>query len=185
MTRPRSSSARSNNSEARAPSASPRFPSSNPNLNDLTLPDGLLLDDIPSYQLSSSSNLLIPIYGTGSPYPTLASSSSPARPRGTTVGDTPPTPSYNPNSSYRPTPRGGSVPMFQSGQNPSRQCTSPSPLKIRRIKTCFAHKTCLEVPYSLQYIVLIYSKMCHHLLRPCHLLLRRISCLSLLHLPGP
>jgi mitogen-activated protein kinase kinase kinase len=127
MTRERSSSARSINSAA--PAASPRFPASSntsntiSNSNDLAIPDGFL-DDIPP--LSSSSNLLIPIYGTGSPYPTISSSNSSGRPRtASSIGDTPPTPSYNPNNSYRP--RGASSTMYQSGQNSSRQYVPPPP----------------------------------------------------------
>ncbi|KAG9235234.1 BcBCK1, mitogen-activated protein kinase [Amylocarpus encephaloides] len=124
--RPRASSTRSNNSEAR-PQPSPRR---NPTNNELTVPDSLLLNDIP--HLSSSSNLLIPLYGTGSPYPTL---SSPSRPRArSAAADPSPSPLFSPNTAYRPSTRAGPpVPMYQPSQrhpsvtDPSRQYVVPPP----------------------------------------------------------
>ncbi|KAH8592240.1 hypothetical protein B0O99DRAFT_630102 [Bisporella sp. PMI_857] len=126
--RPRSSSARSIHSDAarRTPAASPRFPS-----NELSVPaDGLTLDDIPDYQLSSSSNLLIPIYGAASPYPTISNSSTAARPRARSAVTEPlPGTLYTSNNSYRPSSRAGSnVPMYQSGQrHPSQAGQFPPP----------------------------------------------------------
>ncbi|KAK0110423.1 hypothetical protein ONS96_002035 [Cadophora gregata f. sp. sojae] len=113
--RPRSSSARSNNSDAhRVPAPSPRITSH----ADFQVSDGIILNDVPQYNLTSSSNLLIPLYGVGSPYPTLASSSSPSRPRArSTAGDPLPSPSLSSNNSYRPSIRSGPlVQMYQPGQ---------------------------------------------------------------------
>ena len=125
--RPRSSSTRSNNTEAsRVPAASPRISSH----TDLRAPDDLLLNDVPQYNLSSSSGLLIPIYGrNGSPYPPLASSISTARPRASSAAsDPPPSPLSTPNNnSYRPSTRAG--PMYQPGQrqDASRPYVIPPP----------------------------------------------------------
>ncbi|KAG9249142.1 BcBCK1, mitogen-activated protein kinase [Calycina marina] len=119
VTRPRSSSARSNTSDAsrRTPSASPRFPSSEVNASD-----GLILEDFPLYQLSSSSNLLIPIYGTGSPYPT----STAARPRAQSAAPGP-LPGYN--NSYRPANSRSGPPaqMYQPGQRQAGSYLPPPP----------------------------------------------------------
>ncbi|XMA13888.1 hypothetical protein WAI453_006679 [Rhynchosporium graminicola] len=113
--RPRSSSTRSNKSDAHTvPAPSPRITSH----EDFELSDGIVLNDVPQYNLSSSSNLLIPLYGVGSPYPTLASTSSPIRPRaGSTAGDPLPSPSFSSNNSYRPSARPGpGIQMYQPGQ---------------------------------------------------------------------
>lgn len=128
--RPRSSSARSNNSDtSRAPAASLRYRLSNADLN--TSEGGLFLDDIPSYQLSSSSNLLIPIYGTGSPYPTISAATSPSRPRArSALAESVPIPLYTPPSSYQgPNRSSPAAPMYQAGQraDPSRQYVPPPP----------------------------------------------------------
>ncbi|KAF4636147.1 hypothetical protein G7Y89_g1943 [Cudoniella acicularis] len=136
-TRPRSSSARSNNSDAnRAPAASPRR---NPSTStaELTVPDGLFLNDVPTYEYntSSSSNLLIPLYGAGSPYPSIAASGSPSRPRARSAAADPlPSPLFSPNTSYRPATRAGpGISMYQPGQrhpsvpDPTRQYVPPPP----------------------------------------------------------
>ncbi|KAL2072267.1 hypothetical protein VTL71DRAFT_11610 [Oculimacula yallundae] len=131
--RPRSSSARSNNSDGHIlPAPSPRITSH----ADIQLSDGILLNDVPQYNLTSSSNLLIPLYGVGSPYPTLASTSSPSRPRArSTAGDPLPSPSFNSNNSYQPSPRSGpGVQMYQPGQrhpsaaDASRYLPPPPPM---------------------------------------------------------
>jgi len=130
--RPRSSSARSNNSDVhRGPLASPRR---NPNPSstgpELTVPDGLFLNDVPTYTVSSSSNLLIPLYGTGSPYPTISASSSPSRPRARSAAAEPiSSPLFSPNTPYRPSTRSG-LPMYQPGQrvaDAARQYVVPPP----------------------------------------------------------
>ena len=112
--RPRSGSTRSNNSDAgrpERPSASPRYRTSN---SELTAPNDISLDDIPRYQLRSSSNLLIPTYGAnGSPYPILPT--SPARPRARSAAAKSVPTSYVAPNSNRPATRSG-VPMYQPGQ---------------------------------------------------------------------
>ncbi|KAF8866083.1 hypothetical protein BDZ45DRAFT_332210 [Acephala macrosclerotiorum] len=125
--RPRSSSARSNNSEANRLPVSPRISSH----SELQVPEDLILNDVPQYNLSSSSGLLIPIYGNGnSPYPSLAASSS-SRPRARSAAADPLLSSLNtPNNSYRPPTRSGpSIPMYQPGQrqDASRQYVVPPP----------------------------------------------------------
>jgi mitogen-activated protein kinase kinase kinase len=132
--RPRASSTRSyNNTETPRPQPSPRR---NPSTaSELTVPDGLLLNDVPTYNVSSSSNLLIPLYGTGSPYPTIAAS-SPSRPRARSAAADPlPSPLFGPSStSYRPAARTAqNVPMYQPSQrhpsvnDNSRQYVPPPP----------------------------------------------------------
>ncbi|PBP19722.1 MAP kinase kinase kinase [Diplocarpon rosae] len=61
--------------------------------------DGLILSDVPQYNLSSSSGLLAPLYGSGSPYPSLDSTRPTAR---STAGDLLPSPSFSSTSSYQP-----------------------------------------------------------------------------------
>ncbi|KAE8449957.1 hypothetical protein EG329_007096 [Mollisiaceae sp. DMI_Dod_QoI] len=131
--RPRSSSARSNNSEAnRLPAVSPRISTR----ADLQVPEDLVLSDIPQYNLSSSSGLLAPIYGNGgSAYPPLATSTSSPRPRARSAAADPlPSPLNAPNNSYRPSTRSGpNLPMYQPGQrhpsaaDASRQYVVPPP----------------------------------------------------------
>ncbi|TVY84335.1 MAP kinase kinase kinase mkh1, partial [Lachnellula suecica] len=126
--RPRSSSARSNNSDVNRPLASPRR---NPIGAELTVPDGLLLNGVPTYNVSSSSNLLIPLYGTGSPYPTIAASSAPSRPRSRSAAVEPiPSPLFSPSTpTYRPSTRSG-LPMYQPAQRvdaTGRQYVVPPP----------------------------------------------------------
>jgi mitogen-activated protein kinase kinase kinase len=132
--RPRASSTRSNNNaEAPRPQVSPRrHPST---ASELTLPEGLLLD-VPTYNVSSSSNLLIPIYGTGSPYPSIPPSSPAARPRArsTAAADPLPSPLFNPGAPYRPAnPSSQNIAMYQPSQrHPSvndgpRQYVPPPP----------------------------------------------------------
>ena len=132
--RPRASSTRSNqNAEGARPHPSPRR---SPSItSELTLPDGVFLNDVPTYNLSSSSNLLIPLYGTGSPYPTIAAS-SPSRPRArSAAADALTSPLFAPGPSYRPSTRSGQnpPPMYQPGQRhpsvtgPSGQYAVPPP----------------------------------------------------------
>src|ERR1700683_5056981 len=122
--RPRSSSAN------RAPAASPR----NTSHSDLQVPEDLVLNDVPQYNVSSSSNLLIPLYGIGSPYPILSSASATSRPRARSAAAEPlPSPSYPANNSYRPSTRSGpgAPVMYQPGQrhpggpDPPRQYVIP------------------------------------------------------------
>jgi mitogen-activated protein kinase kinase kinase len=131
--RPRASSTRSNNNaEVPRPQASPRR---NPSTtSELTVPDGLLLNDVPTYNVSSSSNLLIPLYGTGSPYPTIAPA-SPSRPRARSAATDPlPSPLFSPSTPYRPATRSAqNVAMYQPSQrhpsvnDASRQYVPPPP----------------------------------------------------------
>ncbi|TVY55889.1 MAP kinase kinase kinase mkh1, partial [Lachnellula cervina] len=113
--RPRSSSARSNNSDVNRPPASPRRTPAGPGL---TVPDGqghgLFQNDFPAYNLSSSSNLLVPIYGAASPYPSsITASSSPLRPRARSAAAEPiPSPLFSPNTPYQPS----ALPMYQPAQ---------------------------------------------------------------------
>ncbi|KAL9026903.1 MAG: hypothetical protein Q9196_004505 [Gyalolechia fulgens] len=93
--RHRSSSARSNNSDPNARQASTPSPSPYPQHSGSTVPEDLILNDVPTYGASTApSSLLIPSQGTGSPYPSIASGSasshpqpppSPARPRASTT----------------------------------------------------------------------------------------------------
>ncbi|RFU32533.1 hypothetical protein B7463_g3809, partial [Scytalidium lignicola] len=141
--RARSYSARSNISDtARAVPPSPKAP-----LAHVDLPEGLVLNDIPTYGLANgSSNLQIPSYGAGSPYPALGTSSphshtpsSTARPRARSTASDPlalaPPPPYLTNGgTYRsPSRQGPPIPMYQPGQrhgsaaDASRQYVPPPP----------------------------------------------------------
>ncbi|KAL9003115.1 MAG: hypothetical protein Q9188_003997 [Gyalolechia gomerana] len=119
--RHRSSSARSNNSDLNARQASTPSPSPYPQHSGNTVPEDLILSDVPTYGASTAaSSLLIPSQGTGSPYPSIASGSasshtqlppSPARPRASTA-DLPAGPGI-----YRPSQRGGQNFLgYQQGQ---------------------------------------------------------------------
>ncbi|KAM0309435.1 hypothetical protein ACHAO8_009064 [Botrytis cinerea] len=109
--RPQSSSTRSNTSfldPSRAVQASPR---NKPSSNELTIPESnLLLNNVPTYAVSSSASLLIPTaYGTGSSYPTIVASSSPSRPRAHSAATNPQPPSlYSPATHSRHSTRSGS-----------------------------------------------------------------------------
>ncbi|CAG8980185.1 hypothetical protein HYALB_00007428 [Hymenoscyphus albidus] len=141
--RPRASSTRSNISNhselttgsSSRPQPSPRRAPSN-NDRDLSVP--LYLNDVPTLTTHSSSNLLIPFYGvggSGSPYPTIAASSAPSRPRSrsaVTTADPLPSPLFAPPSPYRPSPSTRASPgaMYQPGQrvpDASRQYVPPPP----------------------------------------------------------
>ncbi|KAI4119678.1 MAG: hypothetical protein LQ345_000476 [Seirophora villosa] len=90
--RHRSSSARSNNSDLNPRQASP---SPYQHHSGSTVPEDLILNDVPTYGASpSASSLLIHSQGTGSPYPSISSTApsshpqpppSPARPRASTT----------------------------------------------------------------------------------------------------
>lgn len=127
--RPRSSSARSNNSDVNRPAASPRRTPAGP---ELTVPGGLFLNDVPTYNVGSSSNLLIPLYGTGSPYPTIADSGSPSRPRARSAATEPPPSSlFNSSTQYQPSQH-SALPMYQPAQaqrvaDAARQYVPPPP----------------------------------------------------------
>ncbi|KAI9680812.1 MAG: hypothetical protein M1817_004252 [Caeruleum heppii] len=78
--RQRSSSARSNNPEPQGRDARTPSPSNYPRVvGSVVVPDDLVLHDVPSYKAanSSSSSLLIPSHGVGSPYPTISGPNSP------------------------------------------------------------------------------------------------------------
>jgi len=71
--RQRSSSARSNNSDNNARQTSTPSPSHYPQAsNGSTVPEDLVLNDVPTYGRSTGSNLLIPSQGIGSPYPSIS-----------------------------------------------------------------------------------------------------------------
>ncbi|KAJ8063821.1 hypothetical protein OCU04_007680 [Sclerotinia nivalis] len=121
--RPRSSSTRSNTSlleSSRAVQASPR---KKPSKAELTVPESLLLlNNVPTYAVSSSASLLIPTaYGSGSSYPTIVASSSPSRPRAHSAATNlaPPT-VYSPATySQHSTQSGPDPSMYQPGRYPS------------------------------------------------------------------
>ncbi|MCJ1236137.1 hypothetical protein MMC14_004114 [Varicellaria rhodocarpa] len=120
-TRHRSSSARSNNSD-QAPKQNSASSPSPFGQQQSTIPDDLILNDVPSY---GSSSLLLPGSGGSSPYPAIASG-GPAlsqgqtpnlpRARANTAADY----GVGPPSSYRPTPRAAGAPQlpigYQQGQ---------------------------------------------------------------------
>ncbi|KAL8789086.1 MAG: hypothetical protein Q9213_001349 [Squamulea squamosa] len=93
--RHRSSSARSNNSDLNSRQTSTPSPSSFPHQSGNSVPEDLILNDVPTYGASqATSSLLIPSQGTGSPYPSISSGGtssfpqpplSPARPRASTT----------------------------------------------------------------------------------------------------
>ncbi|KAL9601008.1 MAG: hypothetical protein Q9219_002830 [cf. Caloplaca sp. 3 TL-2023] len=119
--RHRSSSARSNNSDLNVRQTSTPSPSPYPQHSGSTVPEDLILNDVPTYGVSSAaSSLLIPSQGTGSPYPSISSSStsshpqpppSPARPRASTAD------LAGGQGIYRPSQRGGQNFLgYQQGQ---------------------------------------------------------------------
>ncbi|KAL8716803.1 MAG: hypothetical protein Q9225_005895, partial [Loekoesia sp. 1 TL-2023] len=119
--RHRSSSARSNNSDLNSRQTSTPSPSLYPQHLGSTVPEDLILNDVPTYGASpAASSLLIPSQGTGSPYPSISPSStsshpqpppSPARPRASTA-DLP-----TGQGIYRSGQRGGQNFLgFQQGQ---------------------------------------------------------------------
>ncbi|KAI9822430.1 MAG: hypothetical protein M1827_000149 [Pycnora praestabilis] len=149
--RQRSSSARSNNSDINGRQAS--SPSPIPftlSQTAVQLPDDLILNDVPSYNVSSSSSsLLIPSYGSGSPYPTISGGNSPyiqmsqqlgARPRAHTSADqevisqnnyrsnnTRPIPGAPINMQYQPAPRHASANQTIDAQRPQYIPAPPLP----------------------------------------------------------
>ncbi|CAO1602564.1 mitogen-activated protein kinase kinase kinase [Xanthoria calcicola] len=119
--RHRSSSARSNNSDLNSRQTSTPSPSPFPHQSGNSVPEDLILNDVPTYGPSqTTSSLLIPSQGTGSPYPSISSSGnssfpqpppSPARPRASTT-DLPTGQGY-----FRPNQRGGPGYLgYQQGQ---------------------------------------------------------------------
>ena len=91
--RQRSSSARSNNSELNQRQTSTPSPSSfQQHQPASTVPEDLILSDVPTYGVSNSQpSLAIPSQGSGSPYPSISgggqSSASGVRPRASTTAD--------------------------------------------------------------------------------------------------
>ena len=75
--RQRSSSARSNNSDHNVRQTSTPSPSHYPQQNEPTVPEDLVLNDVPTYSRNVSSNLLIPSQGIGSPYPAISGGTPP------------------------------------------------------------------------------------------------------------
>ncbi|KAL9592531.1 MAG: hypothetical protein Q9179_006627, partial [Wetmoreana sp. 5 TL-2023] len=119
--RHRSSSARSNNSDLNSRQTSTPSPSHYPHHSGNTVPEDLILNDVPTYGASpAASSLLIPSQGTGSPYPSISSGNtpsytqpppSPARPRASTA-DLPAG-----QGVFRPGQRGGQGLLgYQQGQ---------------------------------------------------------------------
>ncbi|KAL8967507.1 MAG: hypothetical protein Q9183_002891, partial [Haloplaca sp. 2 TL-2023] len=119
--RHRSSSARSNNSDVNSRQTSTPSPSPYQHHPASTVPEDLILNDVPTYGANqAASSLLIPSQGIGSPYPSIASGSnspytqpppSPARPRASTADQT------GGPGVYRPGQRGGQVYLnFPPGQ---------------------------------------------------------------------
>ncbi|KAL8999624.1 MAG: hypothetical protein Q9169_001584 [Polycauliona sp. 2 TL-2023] len=120
--RHRSSSARSNNSDLNPRQTSSPSPSPFPHQSGNSVPEDLILNDVPTYGASqTNSSLLIPSQGTGSPYPSISSCggtssfpqppSSPARPRASTT-DLPTGPGF-----FRLNQRGGPGYLgYQQGQ---------------------------------------------------------------------
>ena len=121
-TRHRSSSARSNNSDHNSRQPTTASPSPYTQTPSAVIPDDLVLNDVPSYGISS---LVIPNANGNSPYPTIASNglsytqgqiSNQQRSRAGTAVDH----SGGQASNYRPTARtGGGPPMhvgYQQGQ---------------------------------------------------------------------
>ena len=71
--RERSSSARSNHSDHNARQTSTPSPSHYPqHSNGSTVPEDLVLNDVPTYGRNPASSLLIPSQGIGSPYPAIS-----------------------------------------------------------------------------------------------------------------
>ncbi|MCJ1306048.1 hypothetical protein MMC08_008866, partial [Hypocenomyce scalaris] len=111
--RQRSSSARSNNSEFNSRNTSSPSPSPYSREQSSTVPDDLILSDVPNYNAANaSSSLSIPSQGTGSPYPAIPSGVSsypqaqaptPQRPRASTAADQ----NGGQQGNYRPSPRAG------------------------------------------------------------------------------
>ncbi|KAL9634517.1 MAG: hypothetical protein Q9204_002973 [Flavoplaca sp. TL-2023a] len=110
--RHRSSSARSNNSDLNGRQTSTPSPSPFPHQSGSSVPEDLILNDVPTYGASQTTpSLLIPSHGTGSPYPSISSGGgnspfpqpppSPARPRASTA-DLPTGPGF-----FRTNQRGG------------------------------------------------------------------------------
>ena len=97
--RERSSSARSNHSEHNARQTSTPSPSHYAqHLTGSTVPEDLVLNDVPTYGRTPTSSLLIPSQGVGSPYPSIAgpaptstpsSGSASQRPRASTADQAP------------------------------------------------------------------------------------------------
>ncbi|KAL8808759.1 MAG: hypothetical protein Q9200_004044 [Gallowayella weberi] len=131
--RHRSSSARSNNSDLNSRQTSSPSPSPYPHQSGSTVPEDLILNDVPTYGASpATSSLLIPSQGTGSPYPSISSNGtssysqpppSPARPRASTT-DLPTSHAF-----LRPNQRGG--PGYLGYQQGQRHVSSAQPMDGR------------------------------------------------------
>ncbi|KAL8724027.1 MAG: hypothetical protein Q9166_008171 [cf. Caloplaca sp. 2 TL-2023] len=131
--RHRSSSARSNNSDLNSRQTSTPSPSHFPHQPGNSVPEDLILNDVPTYGASpANSSLLIPSQGTGSPYPSISSGAtssypqpppSPARPRASTT-DLP-----SGHGIFRPNQRGG--PGYLGYQQGQRHASSTQAMDAR------------------------------------------------------
>ncbi|KAL8741012.1 MAG: hypothetical protein Q9190_006340 [Brigantiaea leucoxantha] len=130
--RHRSSSARSNNSDLNQRQTSTPSPSPFPHTTGPTVPEDLVLSDVPTYGNNTpASSLSIPSQGTGSPYPAISAASSaytqpppsPARPRASTA-DQP-----GGQGPYRLNPRG--APNYLGYQQGQRQPPSTQMMDSR------------------------------------------------------
>ena len=109
--RERSSSARSNYSDHNARQTSTPSPSHYPqHSNGSTVPEDLVLNDVPTYGRTPASSLLIPSQGIGSPYPSISgavpastppSTSASQRPRASTADQAPGQQNIHRNLPYR------------------------------------------------------------------------------------
>ena len=109
--RERSSSARSNHSDHNARQTSTPSPSHYPqHSNGSTVPEDLVLNDVPTYGRNPASSLLIPSQGIGSPYPSISgaapssnANSAPIslRPRASTADQAPGQHNLHRNQPYR------------------------------------------------------------------------------------
>ncbi|MCJ1267448.1 hypothetical protein MMC22_007333 [Lobaria immixta] len=130
--RQRSSSARSNNSEFNQRQTSSPSPSHYPQSQlGTTVPEDLILSDVPTYGHSNSqSSLVVPSQGTGSPYPAISASgtaysqalSASLRPRASTADQT------SVQGSSRSAFRSGGGPQihFSNYQQGSKQASGPA-----------------------------------------------------------
>ena len=127
-TRKRSSSARSNNSE----NSIRLTPTPSPLNGSINIPEDLILNDVPSYHTSTTS-LLIPSQGSGSPYPAISGGgspypqshvSTPQRARASTADQ-----SGGQQRGYSSTTRSGQ--QFQAYQPGQRQASAPQAIDLR------------------------------------------------------
>ena len=133
-TRHRSSSARSNNSDHAPKQISTSSPSPF-GQQQSTVPDDLILNDVPSY---GASSLLLPGSGASSPYPAILNggsglsqgpTSNLPRPRANTAADY----GIGQSNSYRPTPRTGGAPQLPIGYQQGQRHASAAQVMDTRV----------------------------------------------------